>query len=88
MNKYVIEFLGTFFLTYIIFLTNNWMAIGAALAIAILLGGPVSGGPFNPAVTIALFVSGKIPICDLFPYITAEIAGALAAYELFEYLGK
>lgn len=88
MNKYIVEFLGTFFLTYIFFATNNWIAVGAALAIAVLLGGQISGGPFNPAVSIALFVSGKIPICDLFPYITSEIAGALAGYELFKYLGK
>jgi aquaporin Z len=86
MNKYIIEFLGTFFLTYIIFSTNNGLVIGAALAFAIIVGGPVSGGPFNPAVSIALFVSGKIPISDLFPYITAEVAGALAGYELFRFL--
>jgi len=86
MNKYVIEFLGTLFLMYIILSTGNWLAISAALGIAILLGGPISGGSFNPAVSIALFVSGKLPISDLFPYITAEVAGALAAYEIFKYV--
>ena len=34
-NKYFVEFLGTLFLTYIIFLTGNYLAIGAALAIAV-----------------------------------------------------
>ena len=88
MNKYIVEFLGTFFLTYIIFSTNDWLVIGSALAIAVLLGGSVSLGAYNPAVSIALFVSGKIPISDLFPYITAEIAGALAAYEMFNYWSR
>ena len=86
MNKYVIEFLGTLFLMYIILSTGNWLAIAAALGIATLLGGPISGGSFNPAVSIAFFVSGKLPISDLFPYITAEVAGALAAYEIFKYV--
>ena len=36
MNKYLIEFLGTLFLTYVIFATGNWLAIGAGLAIAVL----------------------------------------------------
>ena len=30
--------------------TGNWLAIGAALAVAVLLGGPISGGNYNPAV--------------------------------------
>lgn len=84
MNKYAVEFLGAFFLVYIILATGNWMAIGAALAIAALLGGPISGGAFNPAVAAVLFVSGKIPVSDLLPYIMAEFAGALAAFQLFK----
>jgi aquaporin Z len=82
MNKYVIEFLGTMFLVFVILATGNYLAIGAALAIAVLLGGAISGGAFNPAVAIVLLVSGKIPSKDIIPYIVAEIAGALAAFQL------
>ncbi len=82
MNKYVVEFLGTLFLVFVILATGNYLAIGAALAIAVLLGGAISGGAFNPAVAIVLLVSGKISSKDIIPYIVAEIAGALAAFQL------
>jgi aquaporin Z len=82
MNKYIVEFLGTLFLVFVILATGNYLAIGAALAIAVLLGGAISGGAFNPAVAVVLLVSGKIPSKDIIPYIVAEIAGALAAFQL------
>lgn len=83
MNKYIVEFLGTLFLVFIIISTGNYLAIGAALAVVVMLGGAISGGAFNPAVAIAFMYSGKIPRKDLIPYIVAEIAGALLAVELF-----
>jgi len=58
--KYVVEFLGTMFLMFVILATGNWLAIGLGLAIPVLLGGPISGGAFNPAVAISLYSSGKI----------------------------
>jgi len=82
MNKYIVEFLGTLFLVFVILATGNYLAIGAALAIAVLLGGAISGCAFNPAVAIVLLVSGKISSKDIIPYIVAEIAGALAAFQL------
>ena len=82
MNKYIVEFVGTMFFVYVILATGNALAIGAALTLAILLGGPVSGGAFNPAVALALVASGKLPNSDLAPYVLAEAAGALAAYQL------
>jgi aquaporin Z len=84
MNKYIVEFLGTLFLVFVIFATNNYLAIGAALAVGVLLGGPISGGAFNPAVAIAYMYAGKLPQSDLMPYIVAQIAGALAGFELFK----
>jgi len=84
MNKYIVEFLGTLFLVFVIFATGNYLAIGAALAVAVLLGGAISGGAFNPAVAIALMYAGKLSRTDLIPYIVAQIAGALAGFELFK----
>ena len=83
MNRYLVEFLGTLFFVFIIFATGNYLAIGAALALAIMLGGAISGGAFNPAVAIAMMYAGKIPRSDLIPYILAQIAGGLAGFELF-----
>ena len=82
MNKYLVEFLGTMFLVFIIFATGNYLAIGAALSVAVLLGGAISGGAFNPAVAIALMYSGKLARSDLMPYIMAEIAGGIIGVEL------
>jgi aquaporin Z len=78
MRKYMVEFLGTLFLVFVIFATGNYMAIGVALAIAVFLGGPISGGVYNPAVALALFSANKLNKMDLMPYIIAQIGGGLA----------
>jgi aquaporin Z len=83
MNKYLVEFLGTLFLVFVIFSTGNYLAIGAALAVAIMLGGAISGGAFNPAVTIALMHAGRLSRSDVIPYIVAQVAGGVAGVELF-----
>jgi aquaporin Z len=83
-GKVFVEFVGTMFLSFVIFATGNYLAIGAALAIAVLLGGPVSGGAFNPAVAIAMYSAGKIPNTDLIPYLIGEILGGLAGLALFK----
>jgi aquaporin Z len=89
MNKYFVEFLGTMFLMFVIFATGNWLAIGAALAVIVLLGGPISGGSFNPAVSIGLYAAGKLPKAELLPYIIVEILGALAAFFVYKnYVNK
>jgi aquaporin Z len=80
MTKYLVEFLGTMLLVYTILATGNWLAIGAALGIAVLIGGSVSGGAFNPAVAISLYANGKLAKSDLIPYIIVEILGGLAAF--------
>lgn len=81
-QKYLVELLGTMFLSFTIFATGNYLAIGLSLSAAILAGGVISGGAFNPAVAIALFYAGKLSANDLVPYIAAEIVGAIAGFEL------
>jgi len=84
LNKYLVEFLGTMFLVFIIFATGHYLAIGGALAIIAFLGGPISGGAYNPAVALALYNGGKIMKTDLVPYIIVEILGGLAGYEAYK----
>ena len=84
MNKYLVEFLGTLFFIYVILATSNALAIGAALALCIMIGGPISGGMFNPAVAVAMSAAGKLSSKDLLPYILAQVAGGLAALELYK----
>jgi len=54
------------------------LAFGLALATAIYALGPVSGGHFNPAVTVGLVVGGRFPARDLPGYVVAQVLGALA----------
>ena len=82
MNKFVVEFLGTMFFLYVILASGNPLAIGLALAVAIMVGGKISGGNFNPAVSVMMVAAGKLKKADLLPYIVAQVAGGLAALEL------
>jgi aquaporin Z len=84
MRKYIVEFIGTFFFLYVIISTGNPLAIGSALALAVYLGGKISGGNFNPAVTIMMAAANKMPTADVVPYIIAQIAGGLLALELYK----
>ncbi len=88
MNAYLVEFLGTMFFLYVILATGNAVAIGAALAIAILVGGKISGGNFNPAVTIMMATAGKLDRAKVVPYIIAQVAGGLVALELYKRFHK
>lgn len=82
MQKYLVEFLGTMFLMYVILATGNAYAISAALAVAIVLGGKISGGHFNPAVSVAMTVKNKLSKNDLVAYVLAQMAGAVVALQL------
>jgi len=88
MNKYLVEFLGTLFLVTVIFVTGNYLAIGAALAIGVLLGGAISGGSFNPAVSVSLYNAGKLSMNDLMLYILVEVLGGVAGFMLYNNLLK
>ena len=83
-NKFVVEFLGTLFFLFTIISTGNPLAIGGSLALAIYLGGKVSGGNYNPAVSVMMVVAGKLSKQDLIGYILAQVLGGLAAFELYK----
>ncbi|MQA76121.1 MAG: porin [Solirubrobacterales bacterium] len=88
-RKLVVEFIGTFFFVFAIgeALTNAGrfapLAIGAALMVMVFAGGHISGGHFNPAVSTAAAVRGKLPSNELIPYFVAQGAGALVAALIF-----
>jgi glycerol uptake facilitator-like aquaporin len=84
MYNYLAEFTGTLFFIYVILATGNPIAIGAALALAILLTANLSGGHINPAVTIVMASLGKISTNDIIPYILAQVFGGLVALEIYK----
>lgn len=84
INKLLAEFLGTMFFLYVILATGDAVAIGLALMVVIFILGKVSGGNFNPAVSVMLAMAGKLSMKDLAPYVVAQVLGGLAALELYK----
>ena len=84
MYNYLAEFVGTLFFVYVILATSNPLAVGAALALTILMTSNLSAGYMNPAVTIVMASLGKIETNDIVPYVLAQIFGALVALELYK----
>lgn len=84
MYSYLAEFVGSMFFIYVILATGNPIAIGAALALVILVTSNISGGHMNPAVTIVMASLGKIGTNDIIPYVIAQVFGGLVALELFQ----
>lgn len=88
-RKLVVEFIGTFFLVFTVCMATNPktgagalapLAIGASLMVMVFAGGHVSGGHYNPAVSTAVMVRGKMPAGEWVPYVVAQlIAGVIAA---------
>lgn len=94
MNKYIAEFIGTFFLILTVGCTVIGagagviapLAIGAALMVMIFAGGHISGGHYNPAVTLGVLIRGKVTAADAVPYIVAQILAAAAAAAAVKFL--
>ncbi|MBK7376525.1 MAG: aquaporin [Ferruginibacter sp.] len=85
MNKYITELIGAFFLVMGAILGG---AVGASLALMIMVyaGGHVSGGHYNPAVTLSVWMRGKIEMKDAVMYWIFQFAGALIAALIVMYV--
>ena len=92
-SKITAEFLGTFWLVLggcgsavlaagFPGLGIGFIGVSLAFGLTVLTGayafGPISGGHFNPAVSIGLWAGGRFPVGQLFPYIVAQVAGGIA----------
>jgi aquaporin Z len=83
--KYLTEFLGTFFLVLTIGLSivsgapMPALAIGSVLMVMVYMGGHVSGAHYNPAVSLALLLRGKLPASEFVPYVIAQVIGSIVA---------
>jgi aquaporin Z len=82
-RKLLAEFIGTFFLVFTIAFSGNPIAIGVVLMVMVYATGSVSGGMLNPAVSLGVFLRGKLPGKELIPYMIAQVAASLAAGCLF-----
>jgi aquaporin Z len=85
MNKYLTELIGTFFLVLTVCLTVLGkvplapLAIGASLMVMVYMGGHISGAHYNPAVSLAVLVRGKLAPGDFVAYLVAQFVGAILA---------
>jgi aquaporin Z len=94
MKKYFAELIGTFFLVLTIGCTVIGhgagplapLAIGSALMVMIFAGGHISGGHFNPAVTLGVWLRGKCETKDVAPYMSFQIIGAVLAAFVVKFL--
>jgi len=83
--KLITEFIGTFFLVFTIGMTVTAgtdfapLAIGSALMIMVYMGGHISGAHYNPAVTLAIMMRGKIGAGEAMQYMVTQIVGASVA---------
>ena len=91
MEKYAVEFVGTFLFLGIILQSGDFgnvqpFVIAAGLLAAILLGGSISGGHFNPAVSVMMHAqdSTKFGLTLLIGYIIAQVLGGLLALQAFK----
>ena len=85
MNRYLTEFIGTFFLVFTIgcsVLVGTPMAplaIGASLMVMVYMGGHISGAHYNPAVSLGLVLRGSFAASEYGAYAAAQLLGAVAA---------
>src|SRR5271156_3924125 len=87
MKKYIVEFIGTFFFVLTIGCTVIGspigalapLAIGSVLMVMVYAGGHISGGHFNPAVTLGVWLRGKCDAKDVAPYMISQFIGAVLA---------
>ncbi len=92
MRKYLTEFIGTFFLVLTVCVAVQKggllapVAIGSVLMVMVYAGGHISGAHYNPAVSLAVFLRGKIPVQDLVAYWISQLAAAVVAALVARYL--
>lgn len=93
MKKLVYEFIGTFFLVFIIGCavssgsTMPALAIGAALMALVYAGGHISGAHYNPAVSLAIFLRKKMQMNEMLQYWAVQIIGGFLGAYMACYIG-
>lgn len=83
MKRYLVEFIGTFFLVLTIGLSQSPLAIGAVLVAMVYMGGYISGAHYNPAVTFAVWMRGKIKGSVAGWYVLSQLLGAVIAAKTY-----
>ncbi len=94
LKKYLVELVGTFFLVLTIACTALLgadgviapLAIGSALMVMVYAGGHISGGHYNPAVSLAAAIRGALEWKHFIPYVIAQVLGGIIAVYVFKFM--
>jgi aquaporin Z len=85
MKNWLTEFIGTFFLELTVVLSVHYspaiagLAIGAVLMVMVYMGGPISGGHYNPGISLGVAIRGKISYGTMISYWIAQLAAGIIA---------
>ena len=80
MKRFIMELIGTFFLTIaVVWMGGNGIAIGAMLVALAYIGAHISGAHYNPSFSLASFLNNSFSLHTLLGYLIAQFAGALLA---------
>ena len=82
--KYFVEFVGTFIFLSVILGRGEPVPIAVALLAVIYFGGAISGGHFNPAVSVMMYLKKALSGSDLPIYIVAQVLGGVSALHFFD----
>lgn len=83
-----VEFLGTFIFLSVVVATGNAWAIGAVLAVLVFLASGVSGGHFNPAITLMTLYNRGIATENAIAYIAVQVLGGILAAVVYKMMKK
>jgi len=79
LRKYLFEGIGTMFLVLVFSMSGSPIATGAIFAVLVYLGKEVSGGNYNPAISLAMWMRGKLKKVDMWFYILSQVMGGFFA---------
>lgn len=94
-RKLVVEFVGMFLFVFTVGMATNKagagalapLAIGSVLMVMVFAGGHVSGGHFNPSVSAAVFLRGRMVANEFAAYVTTQCVAAVIAGFVVRYVG-
>lgn len=79
MWKAVVEYLGSFIFFSVILKYGEAIPIGLTLAAVIYWGGYISGGNYNPGVSLMMYLSNKLTSVEFFQYVAVQLLAAVSA---------
>jgi aquaporin Z len=83
----IIEFLGTFFIVLALAASGSPVAVALVYMVMVYMGAHISGGQYNPALTLGLLSIGKLRVKKAFVYIIAQFLGGFAGIGMFVFFG-